>query len=126
MSKIMVIDEDSAMRVLISEWLTSEGHEVRSLPRHDSPGLGFTHPAPVDLIVLDLPYQRTIGGAATHAVKAAQAAYPQAAVVGISAQLTRSLGAQADISRVLGVSCLLAKPCSREELVRAVADALGR
>lgn len=126
MSKIMVIEEDGAMRVLISEWLTSEGHEVRSLSRHNSPGLGFTHPAPVDLVVLDLPNPRTIGGMATRTVQAAQAAYPHAAIVGISAQITRNLGAESDVSRLLGVSRLLAKPCSREELVGAVADTLGR
>jgi hypothetical protein len=52
------------------------------------------------------------------------AAYPHASVIGISTRLGRSLGSDSDPTRALGVSRLLAKPCSREELLGAVAATL--
>ena len=119
MSKIMVIEEDSAMRMLISEWLAGEGHEVRSPRRHD--------PAPddqVELVILDLPHPRAPGPGTAAALQAVHAAYPHASVIGISTRLGRSLGRDSDIAQSLGVSRLLAKPCSREELLGAVAAAL--
>ena len=119
MSKIIVIEEDSAMRMLISEWLTGEGHEVRSLPRHD--------PAPddkVELVILDLPHPRAPGTGTTEAVQAVHAAYPHSSVIGISTRLGRSLGGSSDVAQTLGVNRLLAKPCTREELLGAVAATL--
>jgi len=120
MSKIMVIEEDSAMRMLISEWLAGEGHQVRSLPRYE--------PAPraaADLVILDLPHLRSRDPESTRAVQAVHAAYPRASVIGISTRLGRSLGSESDAARALGVDRLLAKPCTREELLGAVAAALA-
>lgn len=119
MSKIMVIEEDGAMRVLISEWLASEGHDVRALPRH-----GSASDNTVDLVILDLPNPRSRGNETARAVQAVREAYPRAAVIGISTQLGRSLGVDSGAARALGVNRLLAKPGTREELVGAVAEAL--
>ncbi len=124
MSNIMVFEEDGAMRVLISEWLGSEGHRVRSLPPHGA-ALDAAADPTVDLVVLDLPHPRSRSGDALRAVQAVHAAYPRSAVVGISAQVARSLGDTSEVTRALGVSRLLAKPCSREELLGAVAAALA-
>jgi CheY-like chemotaxis protein len=128
MSKIMVIEEDGAMRVLICEWLAGEGHEVRSLPRHGGafdPAGGVAGDAGVDLVVLDLPHPRARRDDNLRAVQAVHAAWPHAAVIGISAQLARSLGGDSDVTRALGASRLLAKPCTREELLGAVAATLA-
>ena len=119
MSKIIVIEEDSAMRMLISEWLTGEGHDVRSLPRHDA-----TPDDTVELVILDLPHPRAPGTGTAQAVEAVHAAYPHSSVIGISTRLGRSLGGDSDVARALGVNRLLAKPCTREELLGAVAAAL--
>ncbi|MDM0005100.1 hypothetical protein QTI51_14630 [Variovorax sp. J22G73] len=124
MSKIMVIEEDSAMRVLICEWLAGEGHEVRSLPRHGGAANAPTDTT-VDLVVLDLPHPRSRAADNLRTVQAVHAAWPHAAVIGISAQLARSLGGDSEVSRALGASRLLAKPCTREELLGAVAATLA-
>ncbi|MET0210164.1 MAG: hypothetical protein ABW220_14060 [Burkholderiaceae bacterium] len=119
MSKIMVIEEDYAMRTLISEWLTAEGHEVGSLSRPGSaPG------SAVDLVILDLPQLRSHGGEISRVVKEVAVVYPSAAVIGISTRLGRSLEAHSGAARAFGVDRVLAKPCSREELLGAVADIL--
>ena len=107
------------MRVLISEWLASEGHEVGSLPRPYA-----ASDDTVDLVILDLPHPRSRDRETAHAVQAVHAAYPHAAVIGISTQLGRSLGGGSDAARALGVYRLLAKPCSRDELLGAVAAAV--
>jgi CheY-like chemotaxis protein len=117
MLKIKVIEEDGAMRLLISEWLAGEGHEVHSLQRPAA-----VRDDTVDLVILDLPNPRH--GDSARAVNAVHAAYPAAAVIGISTRLGRSLGGNSDAARALGVDRLLAKPCSREELLGAVAAAV--
>ncbi len=104
--------------MLISEWLASEGHDVCSLRRLD--------PAPdatVDLVILDLPYPRSSSGETARAVQAAHTIYPRSSVIGMSTQVGRSLGGDSVVARALGVSRLLAKPCSREEMLGAVAAA---
>lgn len=110
------------MRMLISEWLAGEGHDVRSLPRHDA-----TPDDTVELVILDLPRPRAPGIGTTHAalaVQAVHAAFPHSSVIGISTRLGRSLGGDSDVARALGVNRLLAKPCTREELLGAVAATL--
>jgi len=119
MLRIIVIEEDGAMRLLISEWLASEGHEVRSLRRPAA-----ASDETVDLVILDLPSPRSRQGETERVVRAVHAAYPSAAIVGISTRLGRSLGGNSDAARALGVSRLLAKPCSRDELLDAVAAAV--
>ena len=119
MSKIMVIEEDHAMRTLISEWLAAEGHEVISLSRP-----GGAHGGTVDLVILDLPQLRSHGSEITQVAKEVGVAYPSASVIGISTRLGRSLDARSGAARAFGVDRVLAKPCSREELLGAVADIL--
>lgn len=124
------------MRMLISEWLTGEGHAVRSLPRHDAatPASSTTAStafsdadvdATVDLVILDLPHPRSRSADTARAVQAVHAACPRSSVIGMSTQFARSLGRDSEVTRALGVSRLLAKPCTREELLGAVAAALA-
>ena len=122
MSKIMVIEEDSAMRMLLCEWLTAEGHRVDSAPRHDA--IRAISAAPVELVVLDLPHPRTDADATAALVRGVREAFGHALVLGISTQLARPLGDGSDVSRALGVKGLLPKPCTRRDLLGAVAAVL--
>jgi DNA-binding response OmpR family regulator len=122
MSKIMVIEEDSAMRMLLCEWLTAEGHRVDSAARHDA--ARETLQDPVALVVLDLPRPRTHAAATASLVRSVRNAFQHAPVLGISTQLARSLGSGSEVGRALGVEGLLAKPCTRQELLGAVAAVL--
>jgi DNA-binding response OmpR family regulator len=129
MSKIMVIEEDSAMRVLICEWLAGEGHEVRSLPRHGASRWNTRRRATqTEPSSWWFSTCRTRARAATTTCVRSRPCMPPghgAAVIGISAQLARSLGGESDVTRALGASRLLAKPCTREELLGAVAATLA-
>jgi CheY-like chemotaxis protein len=114
MLKIAVIDEDAAMRALIGEWVGDEGHEVVALA---SPDAGA--PSGCQLVILDLVNLRSRGA---EAVRAARQRFPGAALLGMSTQLGQSLGGCAQAARELGLVGLLAKPCTREELVAALAQ----
>jgi CheY-like chemotaxis protein len=118
MLKVVVIEEDIAMRALIGEWLVGEGHDVRALSTVDAPRGGGDLSA--QLVVVDLVNLRWQGAQAIHAV---QLRFPQAKVIGMSTQVGRSLGANSETLRGLGLVRLLAKPCEREELLEALAEA---
>jgi CheY-like chemotaxis protein len=117
MLTVAVIEEDSAMRTLICEWLLGEGYAVQAPTAR-----GASQVADVDLVIVDVPDFRA-GGADT--VRAARAGYPRAALIGLSTRLGRSLQSDSNPARALGLRRLLAKPCARGELLEAVSDAIG-
>lgn len=117
MPTIVVIEEDMAMRALICEWLAGEGYRVRGLPAARAP-----REAGVDLVIVNVLNLRAQGA---DTVRQVQAMYPGAALIGISTQLGRSLSSDSDPARALGVSRLVAKPCTRDELLGAVTAAIG-
>jgi DNA-binding response OmpR family regulator len=123
MLKIAVIDEDAAMRALMGEWLTEEGHEVLALPSVAAAPYGRSASDDCRLVILDLVHLRA---GSVQAVCHARERFPAAALLGMSTQLGRSLGMDSDGARELGLVGLLAKPCSRDELMAAVAAATER
>ncbi len=117
MLTVVVIEEDSAMRTLICEWLLGEGYAVQALPAQ-----GASQGGDVDLVIVDVPDLRD-GGADT--VRAVRASYPHAALIGLSTRLGRSLQSDSNPARALGLRRLVAKPCARGELLEAVSDTIG-
>jgi CheY-like chemotaxis protein len=124
MLTVAVIEEDSAMRTLICEWLLGEGYAVQALPAQGSLRATWdaSQAAGVDLVIVDVPdfHER---GADT--VRAVRASYPHAALIGLSTRLGRSLRSDSNPARALGLRRLVAKPCARGELLEAVADTIG-
>ena len=119
MLKVVVIDEDAAMRALIAEWVSEAGYSVVALPSSDDVA---DAPSDCAIVVLDLVNLRTD---ATAAVRRARARFPGAALLGMSTQLAASMGTSSLAARELGLVGLLAKPCARAELVAAL-DAVRR
>lgn len=117
MLTIVVIEEDIAMRTLFCEWLDAAGYRVHgrsARARVVQPG--------VDLVLVDL-LDRPAKGA--EAVRQVGEIYPAAALIGISTQLGRMLPPDSPQVRALGVAGLVTKPCTRSELLDAVAGAIG-
>ena len=104
MLNIVVIDEDVAMKSLMTEWLESAGYRVA------------TH-GNVDLVVFNMVDVK----AGARAAQAVAAAYPEAALIGMSARLSDSLPPDSALAGALGVARLLAKPVARAEFLAAVA-----
>jgi CheY-like chemotaxis protein len=117
MLTVVLIEEDIAMQALIAEWLAPAGYRVEALKRSAT-----TPMAGVDLVIIDVPNLRA--GDALH-MRALRASYPGARVIGLSAQLGRSLPGSSDRALALGVTALLSKPCTSGELLDAVGDAIG-
>ncbi|MET0520016.1 MAG: response regulator [Burkholderiaceae bacterium] len=118
MSKVVVIEEDAAMRALISEWLNGEGHVVMGLPSVNA--LSQSVPG-CDIVILDLVNLRAQGASV---VSRARALFPGAALLGMSTQLGRTMDLCSALARDLGISGLLAKPCMRDELLKAFDQAI--
>lgn len=117
MASIVVIDEDGPIRALLSEWLGARGHLVRAFsPLEAYAGLA------ADLVLIDLPKPRQTGG---EQVRRLRERFPGATLIGLSTQLGASLPASSAAAQELGLSRLLAKPSSREELLDAVELALA-
>lgn len=113
MPTVVVIEEDGAMRMLIREWLDAAGYAA---------GKASVDGAHVDLVIVDIPNLRSH---AAQTVRAVRAAHPRAAMIGLSTQLGRSLPGDSAQAIALGLGRLIAKPLARDELLAAVADAIG-
>ena len=118
MLKVIVIEEDVVMRALIGEWLVGEGYDVRALSTVDVSRGGAERRT--ELVVVDLVNLRSQG---VNTVGAVRLRFPAAKMIGMSTQGGCSLGANAETIRGLGLARLLAKPCEREELLEALAEA---
>ncbi|WP_077036675.1 response regulator transcription factor [Pelomonas sp. KK5] len=116
MASVIVIDEDEPVRALLAEWLAAAGHDV-VLAQRGASGGGTA----VALVVIDLPRPRERGAALLAPLRVA---WPGVRIVGLSTQLRASLPPGSPLLRELGLARLLAKPCTRAELLAAVDAAL--
>ena len=117
MSTIAVIESDLAMRTLICEWLVADGHRTQA---RATATIG--QPCQADVAIVGISDLRSGGGQTLSEVRRW---CPDSAIIGLSAQLARSLPADSALVRALGVSRLIAKPCTRDEVLAAVAAAIG-
>ena len=117
MLTVEVIEDDLAMRALLVEWFAGEGYRVRACG-----GSGAAVKAGVDAVVVDLPNLPTQGAGTIRHVKSL---YPGAALIGLSTQAGEASGRDSRQARALGLARLVSKPCSRCELLTAVAGAIG-
>ena len=117
MPSVIVMDEDEPLRALLAEWLSAEGYRVREAELRE-----IDQGEAVELVVLDLPRLRLHGAALVARVRSV---CPGAALLGLSTQVQESLPFGSVLVRELGLIALLAKPCSRDELLAAAAQALA-
>jgi DNA-binding response OmpR family regulator len=114
---ILLMEGDTLMRGLLSEWLTSAGYAVLEGPSR--PGAA-THDA--DVVIVDLYMPREAGA---RIIRAVQRSHPGVPVIAISGQFRSGLTATSPVARTLGAARILAKPFSREELLAAVRALVG-
>ncbi len=111
---VLVVEPDDLIRGLLELWLTEVGYEVMVCASRE---IGI-HRQP-DLVVLNVGRPRELAEWARMF-----AGRCDAPIVAISARLRRSARALPQAVREAGVRAILAKPFSRDELLRAVADVL--
>jgi DNA-binding response OmpR family regulator len=112
MSDIVIIEEDTQMCSLLTEWLTAEGYRVN--------GVGSDHARvrqPVDLVIVDVYMPRHLG---IERLRSARNEYPGAPIIAMSGQFQPGVAGAGPAAQALGVDRVIAKPFRREALIDAV------
>ena len=116
MSSIVIIEEDDLMRGLLTEWLRAAGYAVLGPPPVGSPA------GRRDLVIVDLHMPRQTG---VDVVRSVREAHPGVPLIAISARFRAGLDGSWRAAQALGVSRLIAKPFTREDLLAAVRAVIG-
>jgi len=119
MARILVIDDEPEMRVLLELTLKSAGHEV-ILAADGREGVERYRTSPADLVITDM-YMPNQGGLDT--IRELRSCFPEVAVIAMSG--TTDTGTMLSIAQDLAAVGILRKPFLTDELIAAVTKALG-
>ncbi len=123
MARILVIDDDADTRAMLEQILTSAGHEV-ILAADGREGVERYRTNPTDLVITDL-YMPNQDGSET--IQELRSCFPTVAIIAMSGGNDSESGSGALLSIAQNVAAvgILHKPFLTEELLVAVAKALG-
>jgi CheY-like chemotaxis protein len=117
MSGIAIYEENDLMRALLKEWLSEAGYRVCEA----APG-GVHRGGGEDLVICSVYMPKHAGAVLLREV---QTAHPGAPLIAISGQFLSGLPAEGTTAQTLGVRQVLAKPLTREALLKAVRGIIG-
>jgi DNA-binding response OmpR family regulator len=117
MSTIVIYEKDDLMRGLLEEWLRGAGYRVSGVTAHGAP-----HRGEADLIIVSIYMPKHAG---MHLIGEIRGTHPRAPVIAISAQFRAGLSTAGATAQTLGVSQVIAKPLTRDALLRAVSAIIG-
>ena len=120
MSRILVIDDDQQVRMLLWEILTDEGHEVVEAI-NGVEGMRKFHEKPADLVITDLIMPEREG---LETITMLRREFPNLAVIAISGGGRVGASDYLPIARMLGARKVIAKPFSSAEILQAVQELL--
>ncbi len=121
MSKILIIEDDAAMRETLKEMLERKNYEVITAENGDL-GCKIFRKTPTDLIITDI-IMPVKGG--IHAIVDLQQEFHYLKIIAISGGGTGAAEDSLKIAKALSVNHTLSKPFSNEALLRAVRDLIG-
>lgn len=121
MARIVLIDDDHAMRGMLMQMLTRLGHQVFSAADGKS-GLKAVSEHQPELLITDI-FMPEMDGVET--ILALRRTAPQIKIIAISGGGRTTHGDYLPIARKLGARVTLAKPFDREEIKTAVETALA-
>jgi DNA-binding response OmpR family regulator len=119
MARILVIDDDSDTRAMLEQTLQSAGYEV-ILAADGREGVMRHRTSPADLVITDL-FMPIQDGSET--IRELRSCFPEVAIIAMSGR--PDLGTLLSIAQNLVTVGILAKPFVPDELLAAVAKALG-
>ncbi|MGO8928816.1 MAG: response regulator [Limisphaerales bacterium] len=119
MARILVIDDEPDMRVLLEQTLKSAGHEV-ILAADGKEGVERYRTSSADLVITDL-YMPNQEGLET--ISELRRRFPEVAIIAMSGK--DAAVTMLSIAQKLGAVGVLRKPFLTDELIAAVAKALG-
>jgi len=112
MSAIALYEEDPLMCTLLQEWLRSAGFRVEVGGAHRTQFVGR-----VDLVIASVSMPKHAG---RYSLQALQAAHPGAPLIALSGQFRGGLSSAGTTAQGLGVARVIAKPLTRDTLLKAV------
>lgn len=121
MAVVMIIDDDAALRRLVTRTLSAKGHEVIEAENGEEGLALLPHHRP-DVVVTDILMPKTEG---IETINRMKEHHPAPKIIAISGGgVSRNL-MFLDVARALGVDATLAKPFRPAELVETIARVLG-
>ena len=119
MARILVIDDDPDTRAMLEQILTPAGYEV-ILAADGKAGVERYRTSPADLVITDL-YMPNQDGLET--IRQLRSCFPEVAIIAMSG--TTNTGTMLSIAQNVAAVGILRKPFVADELIAAVARALG-
>jgi len=118
MAKILIIEDSSFQRRIVSGILSGEGHEVVAA-ENGREGLDRAEQLRPDLIISDLLMPEFNGFEVLEAIRAKNLNIP---VIVLTSDIQKTTESRC---RNLGARAVLNKPVNQEQLIAAVRDAIG-
>ncbi|SRR5258708_3337739 len=122
MASVLLIDDDPAMRRLLTEVLTREGHTVRA-SADGQLGLQQFQQARPDVVVTDLIMPNREGIETIRAMRAIDVSVP---IIAISGSAGAKFMDFLKVAKLSGAALTLAKPFKAGELIGAIGKVLGQ
>jgi len=119
MARILVIDDDPDTRAMLEQTLKPAGYEVISAA-DGREGVERYRASPADLVITDL-YMPNQDGSET--IRELRSSFPEVAIIAMSG--TPNTGTMLSIAQNVAAVGILRKPFVADELIAAVARALG-
>jgi DNA-binding response OmpR family regulator len=116
--RILVIDDDDALRSVLRQLLEMEGYSV-ALACHGNEGLGLASERPFDLVITDLlmPVKEGI-----ETIREISRRWPRTKIIAMSGGGVGQGGVYLDLAMKLGAGRMLAKPFDFPELLNTVKE----
>jgi DNA-binding response OmpR family regulator len=115
MITIAIYEPDGSMNSLLVEWLSQAGYYV-----HES-AVAERGPA-VDLVIVSIQMPKNAG---VDVIRAMRVIHPETPFIALSSQFRSGLSSCGAAAQTLGVTRVLAKPLTRNELLAAVQGVIG-
>ena len=120
MARIIIIDDDVQIRVLLKEILQQEGYEVVDAP-DGLEGVRLYRENPADLVITDIIMPEKEG---LEIIRELRTDFPEVKIMAISGGGRIGPEPYLQIAERLGAKSILTKPIERDELIGAVRMAL--
>jgi YesN/AraC family two-component response regulator len=120
MAQILIIDDEPQIRSMLKLMLERDGHEVAEAP-DGIEGIKIYRQNPADLIITDLimPNKDGIG-----LIIDLKKEFPNVKIIAMSGGGLNKPDGYLKGAKKLGAACTLTKPIDRDEMLRAIKDAL--
>ncbi|HUF14167.1 MAG TPA: response regulator [Longimicrobiales bacterium] len=121
MARIIVIEDEAAIRRLINRILARSGHEVREA-KNGRDGVALHRDDPADLVITDvfMPEQDGI-----ETIRQIREFAPDTPIIAMSGGGARGGGDSLESAQAIGAQAVMQKPFSPDELERVVRALLG-